>query len=268
MAKENTAFLYGVATSTPVIKVNKENEFINARITLTTIRRTFEKDLILSGKTKYSKVIIYTKNKSMVEHIYESNIHPGDMIFIKGSLCTMPSKKRFICPHCGNEIIVPGTTSVFVEPIYIKKCETNNTEKEAQALLDEAYEISNMLFIYGYLCRSPEYYFNNNKRECSFQIASNRKRRIEEMNETTDYPWVRCLGNIADEANKILQVGSEIYIHGNIQRRETVRQVPCVRCGYVPVKDSAVEIVPYSIEYGKNCNTEILRKDGAEDAFE
>lgn len=268
MAKENTAFLYGVVTSTPVIKVNKENEFLNARITLTTIRRTFERDLILTGKTKYSKVIVFTKNKEMVERIYENNIHTGDMLLIKGTLCTMPSKKRFICPNCGNEIIIPGTTSVFVEPVYFKKCELDNSADEAQLLLDEAYEISNMLFIYGYLCRSPEYYYDNNKRECSFQIASNRKRRIENLNETTDYPWVRCLGDIADEANKVLQIGSEIYIHGNIQRRDTVRQVPCHRCGYVPVKDSAVEIVPYSIEYGKNCKIEALQKDGVEDALE
>lgn len=271
MAKENTAYLYGVVVNDPVIRVNSKDEFVDGRISITTVRRTFEKDLILTGKMKYSTIIVYTKNPEVVEKIYNEGIQVGDMVMVKGTLCTMPSKKRFICPSCNQEIIVSGTTSVFVEPVYIKRCEADNTEEEAQNLLDEAFEISNMLFIYGKLCKDPEYFNDGTKRECYFQIASNRKRRIDYLEESTDYPWVCCLGRIADEANKVLHVGSEIYIHGNIQRRKTIRNVLCGNCGYVPVRDSATEIVPYAIEYGEDCNIDALRKEseeGGEDTFE
>ena len=102
-----------------------------------------------------------------------------------------------------------------------------------------------------------QYTEESRKKECQFQIATNRKRRIEAdgPDKRTDYPWVKTFGGLALECSEVLHVDSSIYINGAIETREITQKFVCEECGQnFEKKGYTTEIVPYSIEYLKNCN--------------
>lgn len=131
--------------------------------------------------------------------------------------------------------------------------------KAGYELLLKNEEVSNEVKIMGTLCREPSFYENpeTRKRECTFQIASNRIRRIleDEPEKRTDYPWVKAFGREAAEYYAALHINSSIYINGAIEVRSILREVQCEKCGTLYKRmENASEIVPYGIEYLTNCD--------------
>lgn len=196
MARENTVFLYGIAMENPKILVDrKTGEFRIARLELRTVRRRIRKELKLLGRNRYDQVIVNTKDEEIIKFIIKQGIKKGDMVYVKGMLTTTPSIKAYQCPHCNAVNKKMDATTVCVDPIYVGAWEqnfdhierqtTNIQEVCSQTCLDGKYEISNLIFVWGYLCRDPDYY-DETRRECQFQIASDRKRRVEYSDEKTD----------------------------------------------------------------------------------
>lgn len=281
MSRENTVILYGYLNEKPKIFVDQQtHEYVLARLTVHTVRRRIRKELKLLGRNIYDDILIRTKDKEIIKFIIKNELDKGDMVFVKGMLTTVPSIKKHTCPKCGYVNKKIGATTVCIDPIFIGPWEqgnekleretTNIQEESAQTILDSKYEISNMIFIWGYLCRDPDYYESPDfrKRECQFQIASDRKRRIDYSDEKTDYPWVRVYGEQAEEASHVLKTGSEIYINGSLQSRDIRKKMECQNCHYIfETGDYGVDIVPYSIEYGRNCDFSSLDEDKEEDDF-
>ena len=258
MAKENTVYLYGYVSIQPKIRVNEKNEFLSGRIVLTTIRRSYAtQELILKGHIRWDAPSVFSRNPYIIKH-QMLNVAKGDMLFVKGTLCTKEVPKRYICPNCGNELVKEEGVVVYVDPIYITKIESGLSQGEALEKLKSSDEISNQVFIMGTLCREINFYMDEmtGRRECQFQIASNRKRRIleDEPERRTDYPWVKSFGQNAAEYAAALHTNSSIYSNGAIQTRDVIQRLVCASCG-LPYERPAVstEIVPYFIEYLHDC---------------
>lgn len=119
-------------------------------------------------------------------------------------------------------------------------------------------EISNRIFAIGNLCEDPEFtQEGNGPRVCTYQLGINRKVFIKEDDPVNraDFPWIKSFGDQAEKDRDCLTQGSLVYIDGSIQVREnfTVKR-ECENCGAINhLKGKAVEIVPYSVEYLRNC---------------
>lgn len=243
----------------PTIKINAKKEFVVGRIKLLTVRRSWaNEELRLKGTPRTDVQYIITRNAAMIEK-YLVPLTEGDIVLVKGSLCTRETKKKFTCPHCGVTNVYEGSVMVYVDPIFLEKInESDLTEEEANEKLLSKAEISNYAFIFGTLCRNPEYYSSEGKKEeCDFQIATNRKRRIVEdgPDKTTDYPYVKTYGPKTKEYSETLHTGSEIFINGAIQAREITMLRRCGNCDMdFQALGATMEIVPYSIEYLRNCD--------------
>ena len=177
--------------------------------------------------------------------------------------------KQFICPHCG-EVTSRDGVIIYVDPIFIKRCEIGVSQEEGYRLIEDSEEISNQVKIMGTLCREPQLYENpkNKQMECDFQIASNRNRHILEDNpeKRTDYPWVKAYGKQAVDYYEALHVNSTVYIDGALQARSVKREFVCEKCGEVfEAVDSAIDIIPYNLEYLKDCS---LPGSNSEEEFE
>lgn len=259
MARENVAFLYGIIKDKPTIKINDKSEFVVARIKMLTVRRSWaSEELRLKGAPRTDIQYVITRNPAMIEkHIVP--LKQGDVILVKGTISTREVKKKYICPFCHEINVHEGGVMNYVDPIFIEKTneETVSEEEMTDKLLSKA-EISNVCYVFGTLCREPEYYQSDTgKEECDFQIATNRKRRIREDDpeKTADYPYVKTFGAKTKEYKEVLHVGSEIFINGSLQAREVNMEKVCEYCGNpFEAMGATMEIVPYSIEYIKNCN--------------
>ncbi len=100
-----------------------------------------------------------------------------------------------------------------------------------------------------------------------FQIASNRKRRIVEdgVDKKTDYVWIKAYGLKAAEYAAALHIHSNVSINGAIQTRSYVKEYECPYCGQISkIAYLAVEVIPYSIEYGANCTLPDPQERGEE----
>lgn len=270
MARENTVILYGHVCRKPRI-LQREDQYMTGKVILYTLRRSSAtKHLMLRGEARYDNIPVFSRNHRFIEK-YMTEIDENDMVLVKGTLCTLEIQKTFYCTHCDQPNTRDGVI-VFIDPIYIKRCEKGVTDlTERDRLLMESEEISNVVKIMGTLCREPKCEVNEqlNRTECEFQIASNRNRHIleDEPDKKTDYPWVKSYGAVAKEYYAALHTNSTIFIDGAIQVRNIKhRNLTCDYCGQPFERpDTAVEIIPYNIEYIDDCIIpEILEEEGGE----
>ena len=113
--------------------------------------------------------------------------------------------------------------------------------------------------IVGTLCRDPQSFTKKGKTTTNYQLAVNRKYFIKDGDPMvkTDYPWVRSYDKIAKNDAEALSTNSEVLIDGFINSRIPTRKLTCEACGHsfdwndLPV----LEIIPYSVEYLKNCKS-------------
>ena len=152
------------------------------------------------------------------------------------------------------------------------------TDVEIVKWLQEHVEVSNYICLIGNVCSEPIYYESENKdvKTCSYQIGINRNVfiRYDDINKNADFPWIKTMGKQAELDHQVLKVGSLVQIEGAIQvksdilevkdlnRRKMIRKSKtCEYCGAVnKVKDFAMEIIPYNVEYLKDCN-QIINND-------
>lgn len=295
MAKENTVFLYG-RVSRNVVKVDEEGNLKSSKIMLETARRSFMKEnFIITGQVRWDILCVYSRNEYTIR-TQMMDVHQGDIIFVKGSLCTQDASRKFICPKCGNVQIIPSAVVVYIDPVQVLKVHEGFTDAEYQALLDkgmdeeairkkypdictatsarkaleDSREIGNQIFIDGTLCREPlitDFYHDDKKNvdHFQFQIASSRARRIKEdpVDKKTDFPWVKYYGKYAREYADSLHKGSSVFIDGAIQTREVTVTAQCPDCrALMEKKIYATEIVPYHVEYLHNCGQEFTPVEG------
>lgn len=273
MAKENTVILYGMLERPPVVRVTNDGDYVSGRITLSTVRRSFvNEDFEMRGPIRMDFPCVFSKNDKIIKYEIEP-LKKGDIVLVKGSLCTLDTEKTFYCPQCGEKVALEQAVVVYIDPLDIKRV------IEAPAFMEDGIpggikweewemksfrelvhndEFSNLAMVMGTVIRDPDYYSEgpDGKKECQFQIVCPRKRRIKEdpPDKNADFPWVKIYGVKAEEAFDALSEGSKIYINGAIQTRSFQRQFNCKYCGPFEKEAGASEIVPYDIEYMENCN--------------
>lgn len=286
MARENYILLYGCVISKPHIEVSDNGQYLKGRIILQTARKTFAtEDLQLRGDIRWDTPCIQTKRPDLIRKVF-TKIRQGDMVMVKGNLCSYEVSRRAVCPRCGNNVRKEGGVITYVDPIcvYIEQKgeqsfqeyleERTLSEVEAAALkksgligislekavdlMERKVEISNQVYLDGELCREPQFYEDTEKRfsQIQFQIAVNRKRYIREDNpdKRTDYIWIKAYGGQAKEYAETLHLHSRITVNGAIQTRKVLGDYWCDNCGNLFQKEQlSQEIVPYSIEYRDNC---------------
>ena len=272
MAKENTVYLLGYVAQNPVVRISTEREFLSGRIILTTIRRSgMSEEMFLKGNVRWDSPCVFSKNAKMIEHKI-MNIEAGDIVYVKGTITTMETSKKFRCPNpeCNHVTVKENGVVVYVDPVFIKKVAHFDKAEDACEFLKQNDEISNQVYMMGTLCREPVFYIDEStkKKECQFQIASNRNRHIleDDPEKRTDYPWVKTFGQKAEEYAQALQMGSSIYLNGAIQTREITTTIDCEACGISYEKPGiSMEIVPYHVEYMQNCIIPSSQKDNESD---
>lgn len=298
MAKENTCYLFGRVLRNLVRMNEEQTDYYSSKIILYTPRRSLmTPNYILTGQTRWDMPCVYSRNAGIIEYEMK-DIHQGDLIFVKGTLCTMDASRKFVCPKCGNVQIVQGAVVVYIDPIFVGKVKEGFTDREYQQLVDsglyeddiqkqypdlltetqalkileESAEIGNQIFIDGTVCQEPteqDFYHDEQKNtdRFQFQIASHRIRRIAEdpVEKRTDFPWVKCYGPNAAEYQSKLHLHSQVFINGAIQTREIRLVAGCENCGALIEKKSiATEIVPFHVEY-LNLGTNPDEEDEEED---
>jgi hypothetical protein len=254
MAKENIVFLHGQVQIPPKIYINKEKELTKAIYALKTIRRPFFNGQLVANKLFFDCPVIYTKNTEMIE--LSSTLALGDMVDIRGVLCTQEVIKTTICGECSHKNSTQGNM-VYVVPVYICRREKEISPEQGLELLKQRSEVSNVIMVIGTLCRDPDMYTNEKERSSAqYQLAVNRRYRIKEdpPEVRTDYPWVKTHGPQSLKDAECLKTGSVVYINGSLQTRDVVRTTVCEKCGNgYTWNESAMEIVPFSTEYLAGC---------------
>lgn len=270
MARGNMVYMMGKITNKPIIKLDKDGtEFISGRFSLLTARRSkLNEKGNLSGVVRSDEQIVISRNPYIIEKKI-ATLEENDLVIIKGSLSTREVNKKVRCPWCGKINSQSVGVLVYIDPVTIIKIKSfkNETEEEINRFLVENTEISNYAMFFGTLVRPPRYApdFGGNNKETTIQIAINRKRLIVEdgPDKRTDYPYVKAFGQKAEEYARVLHTNSEIYIEGAIQTREVILERSCFEPDCLKdfkVESTAVEIVPYSIEYIDDVDTDILKE--------
>lgn len=288
MARENYVLLYGMVERNPDITVDEDAQYKKGKIILRTARKSFatEDNRFLQGEIRWDGPCIYSKRSDLIRKVF-TKIRAGDMLLVKGNLCTQEVTRRATCPKCGNIVRKPGGVITYIDPIciYIEQlgevsfeeyCEERSlnpeeiallrktgligiTEEQAVEMMQRKVEISNQVYLDGELCREPTVYEDtiNHHTQTQFQIAVNRKRYIREDNpdKRTDYIWIKAYGRLAKEYQEVLHLHSKITVNGALQTRKVNIDFFCDRCGEVFQKANlSQEVVPYSIEYREDCD--------------
>ena len=85
------------------------------------------------------------------------------------------------------------------------------------------------------------------------------------VDKKTDYVWIKAYGLKAAEYAAALHIHSNVSINGAIQTRSYVKEYECPYCGQISkIAYLAVEVIPYSIEYGANCTLPDPQERGEE----
>ncbi len=276
MARGNMVYMMGKVLSRPLIKINEEGEYISGRLTILTVRRSgLNSKSRLAGEVRADEQLILSRDSYLIEHKL-ANIQEGDMVIVKGTLSTRDVPKKIRCPWCSEIAASSLGVIVYVDPLTITRMFSTDdmTDEEVQKFLGKNAELSNYAACFGTLVREPRYapdYGVTNRRETNIQVALNRKRMIVEdgPDKRTDYPYIRAFGKIAEETAKVLHTGSEIYVEGAVETRKVEIEKNCPFCekDFI-VQTSAVEIVPYTIEYISDVDTSILLQNEEEETLD
>lgn len=242
MAKENSIILIGKIMDNPTIAYSEKYQSYKISWKMEVFRR--------NQRTDYPRIKIYGLNKFIAERIIEDlKSNKNAYTIVRGMISTKMVQKFVKCPNCGKEksvFILETDVIAFAPPVVL----AGNYNSE------ELKELSNNANIIGIVCSDPF------KRNCSsgtsltqFQIVIHRKFHVKEQSERKDdYPWVKTFSNQADESAAHLKIGSQIYINGALQTRESQRNTVCDECkSKITYSENVAEIVPYNIEYLSNC---------------
>ena len=181
----------------------------------------------------------------------------NDIIEVEGVITTKNVIKASSCEHCGEKNIKEKAIIFVITPLYLCRRESGiRTREDALQKLQPHVEISNKCFALGTVLRNPELIAVGKKKKNTvrYPIAIQRKYFIQDSPEVhSDYPWINTIGQQAENDIKYLHTGSVIYVDGYIQTRNAIQTSICNQCGKsYNWKDTAVEIIGYSVEYLQN----------------
>lgn len=241
MARENSFNFFGRVESPTVVLFNEDTKSYRVTFTMETVRR--------NGRSDYPKINIYSLDEEKAKE-YVKQLQKDVFVQVRGMVTTKMVKKPVKCESCGEvnpistlqtEVITYGSPFVLkdkVEPI-------------------EIAEFANTGNLIGSVCTEIQRKdAANGPAVVQFQVAINRRYRISELEKgtRTDYPWVKAIGETAEECMKRLQKSSQIYVVGAFQTRDIHRHVRCEKCGcQLTYEERVGEIVPNGVEFLNNC---------------
>lgn len=256
MARHNHVYLYASLRKDPILSKDANGDYFSAQVSLCVVQGKRSVDDIHTNAYSFDCPPLLTQDSALMMDI--SKWRENDIVMIKGTLCTRDTMKKSFCPHCGKQNAYPGTVS-YIVPIHAVKVRSHHTKDEALEDLKANYELSNNCLLVGNVCENPQFYrYQDGSCVTQYNIALNRKFHIktDPATLTADYPHVKSFGDIAVLDAKHLQIGSSILIEGALKTRQFDRKVECQNCGQTYIKnDSAMEIVPYSVEYLTGCRS-------------
>ncbi len=256
MAKHNVVYLYGMLTGDPSIQIDKEtNEYKKGICHLAIVRPDREygvnNDLIL-----FDKPMIYSADPEIVKEM--ATWKKTDLIWIKGVITVLNIDKVTVCKECGVKNKQPGEFS-FITPVFAEKRVDGINEAESVKTLKDHREVSNQVYLIGYLCNDVTHNAYGNKHSSAYQLAVNRKffLKSDEPTNRTDYPHIRSYGERSIQDAKCLKQGSMVLVDGMIQTRSFRRVKECESCGHTyEWEDTSMEITAFDTEYLQNYETE------------
>lgn len=241
MARENSFIFFGRSVNAPVAFFNEDSKTYRLTFTVETFRR--------NGRKDYPTINVYSLNEGEAKE-YVSRMHDPVFIEVRGMASTKMVKKPVKCEACGNVNFVDTLQTEIIsygKPFILK-------EKVEPTDIVEFANVGNLI---GSLCTDiTRKDIVNGKTAAQFQIAVNRRFRVNELERgtRTDYPWVKVFGDTADECLKRLKKSSQIYITGAFQTRDIERRIVCSKCDEkLSYSERVGEIVPNGIEFLNNC---------------
>lgn len=263
MGKINTVILVGRIVTDVLCKRNRERDGIaSVKFAVQVSRRQYaNEDGVLGGSLLLSAPFVLSRNKDILNYVVENNLRAGDIVLVKGNLCTKELTRLICCPNedCDYEEQIENSTIIYIDPVFVFKIgHMDNKEEANHFILNDLPEISNMVLIEGRLVTDVDYYADPNGkfRKAEYCIAVSRPRIIKEDEQSviTDKPWVQSFGKIALEDSNALRMGSLITINGAIMTVSFKKIHHCRQCGSeIEEKRTVTKIVPYNVEYRENC---------------
>lgn len=271
--KINIVNLTGYIPEPPLITFNKKGEFKSIAFSLKTMRYTSaDEERRLLGRLQIDTIPIYTTSKYFYNKYIQNNGEPlieqFSMVSLSGTLVTENTEKRIRCPNCGKIHVKPLSVIVFIEPESLLVFGQVKNEAQGHRYIQSIAFQSNQVLISGRVCTRKDSVYDADKHipVFEFQIAARRLRHakgkgnvpvdFEHLEDETDFPHVKSYGEKSYEYEKALQINSEVIITGAIETREVNPLYTCDYC-QTPFKaknpEPATEIVPYAIDYGRNC---------------
>ena len=255
MARENLVSLLG-PIMTITRKIGADGTPIRTVFSMVTCtRRQSNIDKGYDSTYNFIVVPVVTKNSKIMEKLQD--LEKNDVVFIKGVLCTRRMTHRCVCPNCQNieDRTVNRAYIVPIDLICLKKGIEYNAARE---FMLEHSEFSNEINIVGYLCADPKRKQNDNvQTPLEYQIAVNRLFRIAEDGEEirTDFPKIVSYGEASFMDEEVLHKGSQVMIDGFMRTSSFTIYYRCQNCDTkYPEKNQLMEIIPYNIEYLRNCD--------------
>ena len=285
MARLNDCSLIGVLCKKPtVIKDEASGAYRHASAYLEVVRGYRDAG---DGKRLpvYDYIPIVTDEDSRCREIDSWN--QFDIIYVDGMFVTQSVTKKAVCTHCHNINAKLDGVASYIYPIFcrkilssgfkctsddeatVEKAETEGLARANQELL-KWLPVSNRVLLEGNLANDPRRVRIKRKggRDgkklkdivcCQCVVVSSRHKFIatDPLDKKADAPMLKVYGKECDSAYLRLMKGSMIHVDGYLQARNVNRHHSCDFCGQsFNWMDKALEVVPYSIEYLKDCRTE------------
>lgn len=263
MARLNVVNLFGIVTEDPLIIMDDATKAPLKAQAFLAVASANRENGITDSDVFYSKPFIYSEDPIIVEQM--SKWKKNDLVNLKGAITTLNAKKGAICAHCKQKSAREGEIT-FITPIFTEVRYTDLTDKEAIVILNQYREISNQVYLIGYLCDDV-----NGKKEstiykdiisqssykgvATYQLAVNRKFYLRQDLPTnrTDYPHIVSVGEKAEQDLKCIHQGSMVMVDGMLVTREFRRTNVCPHCGKeYDWPEKVLEVLTFGTEYLSN----------------
>lgn len=247
MPKQNVVYLKG-----PVIKSGvKENaDGSKEAVVVVGVIRGFRSIGDGRNEVKIDRPIVLSRNAEMISKM--ETLNKNDIVSVKGVVATRTVMKGSVCPFCNTKNEQEGL-AVYIEPVFIEKECTMDSDSSSLNYLNSIREISNQVYLFGNLTRDPKKVkVRNGPTVTQYPLAVHRKYVIKEDSPSVDvdFPWIKVYGQNAISDRERLQKGSTVFIDGLLQTRAINKKSVCSSCNKrYEWKDRALEIVPFETEY-------------------
>lgn len=267
MAFDNDVRLFARVIQKPLVRMDENGNPFQIETYLHVLRGRRDFGLHF-GHVEYQIALVVSTDDVIIKKM--QGWDKNDFAYIHGYLSTADIVKQSWCPNkikvtrggveteavCGAENSKSGTL-VYVNPINAYLLASGLTEEASMAMLRNCEEESNSVKLVGRLCKDPEEVnYKAGVPTAKYMLAIKRSKffKNEPSDWDTDFPVVRSYGDIAVKDLMALRQNSVVMIDGYLQSRQVKQKTICSSCGQeYEWDDLATEVVPYRVEYLKNC---------------